>query len=160
MTTIAYDGKELACDSCWASGDTQVTSRNKLLRLSSGAIIGTAGDCDDREIIALLDKVKTLAKLPTREQLAKTRLDFACILVLPGNRVFYIEIEASDDGKNHYDAQLWETRGLAACGTGRDLALGAMGAGSSAREAVVIACRFDINSRPPVHSLKLARTKA
>lgn len=159
MTTIAFDGKELACDSCWASDDMVVTSRNKLTRLRSGAIIGTAGDCDDRDIIALLDKVRVPARLPTREQLAKLRTNFSAVLVLPGNRVFYIEIGPSDTDHVNFDGQLWETRAPAAVGSGRAYALTAMGACKSAREAVLIACKFDINSRPPVHTMRLARQK-
>ena len=38
-----------------------------------------------------------------------------------------------------------------------DVQLRAMAAGKDARHAVGIACRFDINSRLPVHSLELKR---
>jgi ATP-dependent protease HslVU (ClpYQ) peptidase subunit len=45
--------------------------------------------------------------------------------------------------------------GYAACGSGMDYALAAMDAGATARQAVEIACKRNINCRPPVHVRKL-----
>lgn len=42
-----------------------------------------------------------------------------------------------------------------AAGSGNEIAMGAMGAGASAEEAVKIACRFCIYSSEPVHTVRL-----
>lgn len=155
MTTIAWDGKTMACDSCWAMNGTQTTSMTKLERLSSGAIIGAAGDGDIRALLALIDKIKMPNKLPTRHELAALRSEFLVLLAFPRGQVFHL---GSGGEEGRYDAQIWPAnRGIAAAGSGADLALGAMAAGKSAREAVAIACRFDINSRLPVHTMALAK---
>jgi ATP-dependent protease HslVU (ClpYQ) peptidase subunit len=156
MTTCAYKDGVLATDSCWTWGDTQTTSLIKVRRLSSGALLGGAGDNDDRAVVALLDKIKTFERLPSKAELAATRTRFAGLLVLPRGKVVMIDIEPMDEGYNHYDAQVWEAnRGFAAIGSGSHYALGAMAAGKGAKEAVAIACRLDINSKPPVHSMAL-----
>jgi len=155
MTTCAYKDGILATDSCWTFGDTQTTSLIKVRRLASGALLGGAGDNDDRSVVTLLDKVKTFEKLPSKADLAATRCCFVGLLVLPRGKVVMIDIEPIE-GYTHFDAQVWEAnRGIAAIGSGSRYALGAMAAGKSAKDAVAIACRFDINSRPPVHTMAL-----
>lgn len=44
-----------------------------------------------------------------------------------------------------------------AIGSGRRLAIGAMAAGASAKEAVEIACRFDTHSRGPVNAARVLK---
>lgn len=158
MTTIAYKDGVMACDSCWASNSVQTTSLTKIQRLSSSALIGTAGDGDVRAVLALLDKIKSPDKLPTRFDLAATRCDFDAILVFLTGQVWHISIGRV--GKGDYEGQVWPAnRGIAAVGSGSELAIGAMAAGKSARDAVNIACKFDINSRRPVHVVALAERK-
>jgi hypothetical protein len=54
------------------------------------------------------------------------------------------------------DYGLWEINGpFAAVGSGGDAALVAMDCGKSARDAVRVACKYDPNSRPPVHLVAL-----
>lgn len=155
MTTIAFDGKTMACDSCWANFGTQTTSMTKIERLASGALLGGAGDSDIRSLIALIDKIKTPDKLPSRHDLSALKSDFHVLLAFPRGQVVHI---ASGGEEGRYDAQIWPAnRGIAAAGSGADVALGAMAAGKTAREAVAIACRFDINSRLPVHTMALAK---
>lgn len=156
MTTIAYCAGQMACDSCWNWNSTQTTSMTKIQRLSSGALFGGAGDSDDRAIIALLDKIKLAAKMPTAADLAATRCDINAVFVLPRGGVYIVSCESLDVNEINFKGTIWPAnRGYAACGTGADLAIGAMAAGKSAREAVAIACKWDINSRPPVHVLRL-----
>ena len=158
MTTIAFKDGIMACDSCWTYYSTQTTSLIKIQRLSSGAMLGSAGDNDDRPVMALLDKIKTFDKLPSKADLANTRCDFDGLLVLPRGKIVMITIGPQDDNYAHYDGQLWEAnRGFAAIGSGTQLALGAMAAGKSAREAVAIACKFDVHSRLPVHTMTLGK---
>lgn len=162
MTTIAYRAGIMACDSCWTYGSTQVVSAIKIKRLSSGALLGQAGDNDCRNIDALLDKIKDPRKLPTREQLAATKESFMGLLALPRGGVYCISTGKVDemgfpvDDDEDFGVWLATTMGgYAAVGSGSDYALSAMDAGATARDAVSIACRRDINSRPPVHVLSL-----
>lgn len=156
MTTIAYRDGTMASDSCWADEGLQTTSLSKIDRLSSGALFGAAGDGDIRALLALIDKVKSPDKLPTKAELAATRCEVKGILVFKAGQVWMIGIEKSGE---HFDAMVWPAnRSIAGVGSGGELAVGAMAAGKSAAEAVRIACRFDINSRPPVHSVKLAQS--
>lgn len=128
----------------------------KIRRLSSGALFGSAGDADERPIIALLDKIRNPAKLPLPLELAATRCDTNAIIVFPNGAVYIVVSEALDVLESNFKGAVWKAnRGYVACGTGADLATGAMAAGKSARDAVAIACKFDINSRLPVHVLGL-----
>lgn len=161
MTTIAYRDGTMACDSCWQASHVQTTSLNKIDRFASGALFGSAGDGDIRALQVLLDKVRSIEKLPSRAELAALKCDVEGILVFPNGQVAMIAISPGGADRNnldHYDAQIWPAnRGLAAVGTGAELALGAMAAGKNARHAVAIACRFDINSRLPVHAMSLKK---
>jgi hypothetical protein len=156
MTTIAYKDGVMACDSCWTGDEMQETSQTKIVRLSSGALLGGSGDNDSREVYALLDKVKSAKSLPTRTQLAELRCSFSGLLALPNGSVFKISADFGEKEKDS-DYGIWPVgrRGIAAAGAGAHLAIGAMAAGKSAREAVAIACAWDINSRLPVHMLEL-----
>jgi hypothetical protein len=158
MTTIAYKAGLMACDSCWTGDDMHGMSQSKIIRLSSGALLGGSGDNDSREIHALLDKVKSAKQLPTRTQLAALRASFSGLLVLPNGSIFKISADFGEKEPGS-DYGIWPVgrRGIAAAGSGGHLAIGAMAAGKSALEAVAIACAWDINSRLPVHSLALRR---
>lgn len=134
MTTIAYKDGIMACDSCWTGDEMQETSQSKIVRLSSGALLGGSGDNDSREIHQLLDKVKTAKQLPQRTQLAALRVSFSGLLVLRSGAVFKI---SADFGEKETDSDygIWPVgrRGMAAAGSGGHLAIGAMAAGKSAR---------------------------
>lgn len=159
MTTIAYKDGLMACDSCWTYGGTVDTLTTKITRLASGALFGTAGQNDARSLVSLIDKVKTPNQLPSYEALLSLRADVLGLLVLPKGRVYKIATtiispENWDDQMDDYG--LWEISGpFAAVGSGGDMALVAMDCGKSARDAVRIACKYDPNSRGPVHSVSL-----
>lgn len=156
MTTIAYRSGILASDSCWAANDVQTTSLIKIRRLSSGALLGTAGDGDDRALIELLDKIRSPDKLPSRDGFAALKCDMDAILVFKSGQVFKIGIEREAKHGAEFEAQVWPAnRGFVAAGSGAELAIGAMAHGASAKEAVAIACNWDINSRGPVHVVRL-----
>lgn len=165
MTVIAWRAGIMACDSCWSHGDTQVASLIKIKRLQSGALLGQAGDNDARAMEVLLDKIKDPKKLPTRDELAKTLVDFIGLLALPKGGVFVVSSAPVDQaGWPSQDGTVgvWPATsmgGYAAVGSGSDYALSAMDAGASAREAVVIACRRNLSCRAPVHVMKLLPTK-
>jgi ATP-dependent protease HslVU (ClpYQ) peptidase subunit len=162
MTVIAWRAGVMACDSCWSYGDTQVASLIKIKRLSSGALLGQSGDNDARAMEHLLDKIKDPKKLPTRDELAKTLVDFMGLLALPKGGVFVISSGPVDQAgwpTDKGDVGVWPATsmgGYAAVGAGSDHALAAMDAGATAKEAVVIACRRNLSCRAPVHAIKLA----
>lgn len=155
MTTIAYKDGMMACDSCWTLNSTQVTSLSKITRLASGGLLGQAGDNDGREMEAFLGKVRAPRGLPLRKELLELRLSFSGLLVLPTGHVYRVDCR---ENPTDYDDEVGFTtisKKFAACGSGWELALGAMAAGKTAREAVLIAAEFDINTRTPVHSMRL-----
>lgn len=160
MTTIAYRDGIMACDSCWSYDDGLDTSQTKIRRLVSGALLGSAGDNDSRELEHLFDKVRTRGQLPTKAALLALRCDYLGILVLPGGAVFKVGAthvsEANWDKGFSEDIGIWEINApFTTVGTGSRWATGAMAAGKSAREAVQIACRYDLNSRPPIYVVPL-----
>lgn len=155
MTTIAYKSNTMACDSAWTDeSDIVATLLNKLVRLSSGAVIGEAGDNDSRAVRELVDKIKCFDKLPSAKDFADTKVDYAGIIAFQNGEVAQIEI--GHDDKMGWYAQVYKVnRGMAAVGSGSHLAIGFMGAGRSAAEAVNFACGWDPHSRLPVHVMQV-----
>jgi 20S proteasome alpha/beta subunit len=163
MTTIAYRAGVLACDSCWSNQDAVDTLRRKIVRLKSGALLGQSGDNDARDVLKLLVGIKTERQLPSRSELQAIRCDFLGLLILPSGQMFKVATifqspENWNAEANADDIGVWEVEGkFAAVGSGAPFAIGAMEAGASARLAAQIACRRDLNSRPPVHTLTLLK---
>ena len=165
MTVIAWRAGIMACDSCWTFGSTQVASVIKIKRLSSGALLGSAGDNDCRALEQLLDRVKSPDKLPSRDQILALKTDFIGLLALPRGGVWIVAAAPTDeagwvDTEHDPDAEagVWPATtmgGYAAVGSGFDHALAAMDAGATAKQAVEIACRRNVNCRPPVHLRRL-----
>jgi hypothetical protein len=164
MTTVAWDGKVMSCDSAWTYGGTIDTLSTKITRLSSGGLFGTAGQNDSRSVVALVDKIKTPSQLPSYEALMAIRADVLGLLVLPKGRVYKIATTITSPenwSEDMGDFGLWEISGpFAAVGSGGDAALVAMECGKKAQDAVRIACKYDPNSRPPIHSMPLAKPVA
>ena len=156
MTVIAYRHRIMACDSCWATIDgLQEVSMTKIRFLKSGALLGCAGEGDSRDVELLIENVKNEKDLPLRSKLQELKLDFQGLIVLPNGKIFIIETSETPDKKDAEVGVYQLNRGFAAVGTGKELAFGAMAAGKSAVEAVKITCEWDINCRPPIHSLEL-----
>lgn len=162
MTVITWRSGVMCCDSCWSSAGTQTVSMIKIKRLASGALLGTAGDNDDRDMVRLLDKIKTPDKLPTRAELIALKIDFAGLIAFLRGGVWMLATGKVDDAgypdDDDDDMGVWPAAtigGYAACGSGGDFALAAMDAGATARQAAEIACKRSIHCRPPVHVRKL-----
>jgi hypothetical protein len=85
MTTIACCNGFMACDSQWTDGaGLSMTSKEKITRLPSGALLGEAGDNDSRDIRTLLANVTTPDELPTRAELCALRMDsYAGMILFP-----------------------------------------------------------------------------
>jgi hypothetical protein len=170
VTCIAWRGGLMACDSCWSYGDTQVASQIKIKRLTSGALLGQAGDNDARAMEILLDKIKDPRRLPSKVELAATKDSFMGLLALPKGGVWVIASGPVDETgwpvADNYDERedlgVWPATtigGFAAVGSGSDYALAAMHAGASAKLAVEIACKLNLSCRPPVHVRRLLPEK-
>lgn len=161
MTTIAYRDGVMACDSCWTYNDFQVASATKIYRIKGGALLGLAGDNDSRALMKMLATVKTPADLPTFADLVALKQNIAALLVFKTGRVFQLGANPPSEKPDDDDESgVWEiTLPFAAIGSGREIATTAMACGKSPSDAVRIACRFDINSRLPVHQLKLVEAK-
>lgn len=164
MTIITYRNGIMACDSCWATNGTQNVSAIKIVRLASGALLGSAGDNDCRVIYDLLDKVKSPLKLPTRSELASTKIEYDGLLAFQKGGVWQVCTGKHNDAgyaeDDEVDFGCWPATtmgGYAAVGSGADCALSAMDASPhvSAKRAVEIACRRNIYCRLPVHFMRL-----
>lgn len=162
MTCIAFRGGVMACDSCWSYGDTQVVSQIKIKRLTSGALLGQAGDNDARAMEILLDKIKDPRRLPSKVELAATKDAFMGLLALPKGGVWVISSGPVDEmgwpADTDEEYGVWPATtigGFAAVGSGSDYALAAMHAGASAKLAVDIACKLNLSCRTPVHVRRL-----
>lgn len=156
MTTVAYKDGVMAGESCWSTGGIIDSLAHKIFRLKSGALLGQCGDNDSRELVALLDNVKSARSMPTYSQITAIRVDGTVLLALPNGSLFKIATSKKLTQDDTDDLGVWRIeRSVAAIGSGGDLALGAMSAGASALQAVRIACRWDINSRPPVYQSQL-----
>jgi hypothetical protein len=125
LTTIAYRDGLMAGDSCWQANNLQTTSMTKVTRLSSGSLFGAAGDGDIRALLALLDKIRSADRMPSRNELAALKCDAQAILVFPRAQVLMMAIApGGPDGNNldYYDAQIWPAnRGFAAVVPARSL---------------------------------------
>ena len=151
MTTIAFRDGVMASDSCVSSSGYMGASVPKVLRTSAGALIGWSGEADNRAVLALLDKVKTPKQLPTKQEIAACQTDFGLLIAFGPNSVY--EVSCFEESGRYTGYVDIANLTVAAAGSGWALATGAMLAGKSAREAVVIACKVDNNSRLPVHSI-------
>lgn len=162
MTVIAYSAKHkiLAADSrCTDSYGMHFTNCKKIFRLKNGALLGTAGDSDDRDVRALLDKA-TPKRMPTRFQLAELKSAFHGILVFPKGQVYVISIGFTE----HESEGEWAgavdlvTDDFVAVGCGAQFAYGAMEVGASPLDAVRATCRRDTKCALPVQWEKVGGT--
>jgi hypothetical protein len=155
MTVIAYSRKHriLAADSrCSDEWDMHLTNARKIYRLKNGALVGTAGDDDCRELLVLLSKA-TPRKMPGKQQLADTKTSFLGIMVFPKGQVFRVNIdfnERTSDG-SEWEAQVCEiTDEVIAVGHGQQFAYGILDAGGTPQDAVRGACKRDLSCALPV----------
>ena len=149
----------MAADSRCSEDGRFVTRTHKIFRLSSGALLGSAGDADFRDICRLLDKVKNAKGMPDRAALSALRIDFAGSLALPNGSTWLVDIDREAEGPEiEYIGGIIECQeSYAAAGSGSEFAIGAMAHGATAKAAVAIACQYDLNTGPPVRTVPLRR---
>jgi hypothetical protein len=156
MTTIAFKDGLMAGDSCWNVSGIIDTLSHKIIRLKSGALLGQSGDNDIRELVDMLQNVKSAKSLPSYSAIAAVRVDATLLLALQNGYTFKVSTSKKLTHEDTDDLGIWRIeRQFCAIGAGAELALGAMAFGANAHQAVQIACRWDINSRPPVYSYPL-----
>jgi hypothetical protein len=155
MTTIAYSAKHkiMAADSrCTDEHDAHCWATKKIYRLANGALYGSAGESDDRDVRDLLGK-STPRRMPSRVTLAALKINCKALIVFPKGQCFSIDIKF-DGGDN--EPKEWAacvdlvTDPVVAVGSGYQFALGALDSGKSPREAVRVACKRDTKSALPV----------
>lgn len=154
MTVIAYSSRHriMAADSrCSDATGMHLTTCRKIFRLRNGALLGTAGDSDDRDVRELLAKA-TPRKMPTRQQLTEIKNIFSGLLVFPKGQIYTVDLyhrEFDHEGEwaASVDAIFDE---LIAVGHGAQFAYGAMEVGASPRAAVKATCRRDTSCALPV----------
>jgi ATP-dependent protease HslVU (ClpYQ) peptidase subunit len=129
VTTIATDGHWMAGDGqAEAGGTVLATSRCKVVRLSDGSLFGSAGRSIDGAAVA-----KWLVE---RGKPPKVEVGWCALRVYPGGRVEYLT----------QDLEPVSIDLPAAIGSGMDLALGAMLAGATPKEAIEIAAQRDMRT--------------
>lgn len=157
MTVIAWDGKTLASDSLCSDEHGMVAGMTKkVFRLSSGAILGTAGDEDCRELTILLQNVKEEADLPAKKELEATRTVFDGILILPNKKAYQIQVVCVVPEFNVWQAEVRQINSkYYAVGHGMDFALTAMDLGKDAPTAVKAAIKRSLFCGGPVQVMTL-----
>lgn len=148
MTVIAWDGRSIAADKMMCVGDTPMatTKLRKVVFEGYEYVVGVTGGLDYG--LALIDwwvKGADQEKWPAFQATDNwTRL----IVVPPGSKPYWFErmpypIECNDE--------------FAAWGSGRELALGALAMGASAKEAVEVANRLGLYSGLGVDVFEVGR---
>jgi 20S proteasome alpha/beta subunit len=159
VTVIAYSSKHriLAADSrCSDASGMHLTNCRKVFRLRNGALLGTAGDSDDRDIREILARASP-KKMPSRAALAETKNRFSGLLIFKKGQIFLIDV----DHREHANQGEWAGSvdpildEIVATGCGYQFAYGAMEVGASPVQAVRVACRRDTACALPVQWEKL-----
>lgn len=128
MTVIAFDGRTLAADRRCTRGGTVYATR-KIHRVGN-LLIGLSGGSDF--CVAFLEWFKAGRPCDAFPDTQKHD-DYACALVIEGGKAFTYD-------RTPYPVEMLEP--ICAIGSGREVALGAMTAGASARDAVLAASRW------------------
>ncbi|KOR45001.1 peptidase [Xanthomonas oryzae] len=139
MTTLAFDGKTLACDSQVTSGNIKGKMK-KYTRLPGGGVIMVAG-----EVELLEDAVsRFLAGEDPAVNVDKDGQERAQFVRLDKTGCFF-----SADGSW---SRMWPGDAI---GSGAPYAITAMHLGLDAKQAVTVACQLDLYSAVPVHTFKV-----
>lgn len=134
MTTLAYDSKSIACDSQLTAEDRRLRQK-KWLKLPDGTLLVYAGAAAEfQAFVRWLLHDGRQSEFPKAENLT-------VVIVHPCGTVEVIDED---------NCSLDTTDKLFVAGSGGPIALGAMAAGLSAKEAVQIAAKYDTGTNPDV----------
>lgn len=129
MTTIATDGLMMAADGLITENERVcMTDCVKIRRLKDGRIVGFAGNAYNWDAFAKW--------LEDGGDVPSVHDGFASLVLWPDGHVSSFD----EHGREFPECA------PAAIGSGSSVAIGAMDAGKSAKEAVLIACKRDIHS--------------
>lgn len=143
MSTVAWDGKSLAADRNGARGDLVLVAP-KLYPLIGGGALATTGDyAAGRLMVEWYQAGADLTKYPPCQA---TEGYASLIVAKPGGVCEYYSV-------NPHSIAVLDP--FMAWGSGCDFALGAMARGATAKEAVEVACRFDVWSGGGVESVEV-----
>lgn len=135
MTTIAFDGKTMACDTRVTCGSSYYSTDTKIYE-NDDYVIGVAGDAGVGTM---------LIDCPYILQARHYDFDFEALVFAKDTRKLYkVAFYKSWDCALSLVVPIVD--GFAAAGSGADFALAAMGCGRSAQGAVAIASNFDLNT--------------
>lgn len=151
MTTIAYRDGVMAGDTLICNGTDTMGHITKVYKVN-GFLIGVAGTL--RLVVSFWRWAETgltdESKMPCAPNFSLLEKDNDSgvwgYVVTPSGKIYRYE---------NLGHALPVEADYAACGSGREYAMGAMGAGKSAFEAVAIACQFDISSGGKIRSVSL-----
>lgn len=157
MTVVVFDGKTLASDSMvsYTTGEFSHSAK-KIFRLSSGALLGAAGDSDVRDVLKLLQSVTTEADIPERKVLVETRTDCELLLVLPNKEVFSIGISMRDGSFDVWTASIDRVPGKYAIGHGSPFAMTVLDIGGTSEQAVKAAIKRSLFCGGKIQTLSLS----
>ena len=131
MTTIAFDGKTMACDTRVTCGDTFYNTDTKIYE-SDAYVIGVAGNAGCGVMLA---QVSNILSMRTYEY------DFqALVYEKSTKRTFYVSFQKSWES-NSFVVPV--TDNFAAVGSGAPYASAAMYLGHTATRSVSVAAQFD-----------------
>jgi ATP-dependent protease HslVU (ClpYQ) peptidase subunit len=155
MTTFAYKDGVMASDSCVSGGGTLWAKIAKVSMTSTGALVGFAGEADVREVLAMVDRIHSAQDLPSKREIASCQTEFDLLIAFENDEVYLIS--CSEDNGRYTGYVNVANLGFAAIGSGGRIATGALAAGASATDAVLIATEFDCYSKTPVYAVSFEK---
>jgi hypothetical protein len=139
MTTIIWDGDEIASDSRSCSGGLIDSGVCRKLFLNKRVLYAIAGDYAQAMSVM---RWMSEGRDPDVEPVF-IEPEYEVLMIREGTGYFF-------SGETHG----YEVMPPFALGTGREVGLGALATGASVKKAVEAACKLDPNSAPPVKVMK------
>lgn len=152
MTTIAWDGYDLAADTQMSSGDRKLYGACKIFSIKGceqfpeNSHAAFAGDVNK------IKKIVSWLKGETEKPEGNLNDDVEGLLIYDSGRVMMLG--GDDNGILWYD---WPA--MVGIGSGGDIALGAMLHGATAKEAVMHAMKVDVATGGKVEVVKIKERK-
>lgn len=141
MTTFAYKDGILVADSAATCAGTYNGSTRKIFASKKGGLVAVSGDmAANAAFKKWVEEKHCVGDIPS------TDASYSGLWIKPDGGVFVLE----------FGAAVQIEAPFVAGGSGMDLAMGAMAAGASAQDAVLIATCFDTASRGPIQIAKLS----
>lgn len=144
MTTIAYRDGIMAADTQTTAGDIDRGSCQKIWRLSDGSLLGIAGQIGFED--AVMEWIAAGARWQDRPIMPEGATVFGLLIKPNGSAAVFSKEFVLQRIEGPFHAQ----------GSGNELAIGAMGFGATAAEAVAVAMKFDVYTGGRITTLSLA----